>query len=183
MGTILGIDPGFANTGYVVWDPETGSHVTAGVIVTVKGHASSLSVEDNYQRCIQIVYRLKNLIDAWDVKLICFEAMSYTRNASSSAKVAMVHGVLAALATLSDIPTCRVTPQEVRDFVFDRASGQKRNKVEKVELHRLKGEQVLDPVWLGTFPKAAHEHIVDAAFAIEASKNHEMFKTALRFLT
>lgn len=165
----LGLDPGFASIGYAV--VEIGRHsdrvVALGVIRTEKSDAKRkvLATDDNVRRCQEIIRALKTLFDKMDPVVLCAESMSFPRNASAAAKVALTWGVITTLALThtTQVPIIQCSPQELKKVV----SGSKAASKTDVQDALLAKYSYL-PSLLGKLPKGQHEHAYDALGAIEA---------------
>jgi len=128
---VLGLDPGFANVGFVrlrldavrtglrvEWQPVVED---AGLLWTEKSDKKRkvLAADDNTRRAREMTRALTTLLldpttGQVGVQAICAEAMSYPRNASSSAKIALTWGVIIALAETHGLPIVQASPQEVK---------------------------------------------------------------------
>jgi len=131
MGLVLGIDPGFAFVGYALVDllPEGESLVRVGVLTTKKSLAKRAvyASDDNFNRSREIYRGLADLVSARGrVMAICVESMSFPRNASAAAKVAMSWGILASFSESLGIPLVQVSPQVVKKHACDNRSASKK---------------------------------------------------------
>ena len=92
---VLGLDPGFATFGfaeaYAMRDQLLFTKL--GAFFTVKDDDASAAT-DLFERCRDIT---SNLLALNVPDLLCVEAMSYPRNASSATKLGASHGVIAAV--------------------------------------------------------------------------------------
>ena len=125
MHAVLGIDPGFAKTGWCVVrlgkDRNDDLPIRMGVMKTRKSNKKLrlMAVDDNLQRAQEIASGLVSLLDELkeeelEVVAITAEALSFVRSASVSAKIGMVWGVIAALATVRQVPVMQVTPHQIK---------------------------------------------------------------------
>jgi len=172
---LLGIDPGFASVGIALVELGVDSdHVVAlKVLRTEKSSAkrSVLSSEDNVRRAREISWEIRLLLTnpTYQVVGICAESMSFPRNASAAAKMAMTWGVLAALS--GDIPIFQCSPQELKLKV----AGSKIATKEDIQaaLVRKFGAEIMSLVKV---PKGQHEHLFDALGAIVACSDSDQIK-------
>lgn len=185
---VLGIDPGFASIGWAVLKlTATGEQpVEMGVIRTEKSTAKRnvRASEDNLERAKEIATELRTLIDKYRVQLICAETMSYPRNSSAAAKMAMCWGVLAALAGQYNIPIAQATPQEVKKAVTGKKDASKDEVQEAVRtlFPELQGGEAKHggPYILKAVPRSLWEHPYDATAAVIACRQSEVLLLARR---
>ena len=188
---VLGIDPGFASIGWSVirMDASGESLVELGVIRTEKSTAKRnvRASEDNLERAKEIAQELRALIDKYRVQLICAETMSYPRNSSAAAKMAMCWGVLAALAGQYNIPIAQATPQEVKKAVTGKKDASKEEVQEAVRalFTSLQGGEAKHggPYVLRAVPRSLWEHPYDATAAVIACRESEVFLLARRMVS
>ena len=173
MIRLLGIDPGFANTGYVLaqYDGEELDLLEMGVICTAPAQKKVPKYEDKVRRLLKINEQL--LFKMLHADAVCAEAMSFTPNASSSAKVAMVWGVIA--SCLEGRPLVQRQPQEIKEAVCGVKSASKA-KVETALSRRF--EDMYD--LLSGVSASRREHPIDALGAIVASLDSEVVKMGVR---
>lgn len=102
---VLGIDPGFASLGWAEAESNLGglAFTRVGNVHTKKDPNRS-AAEDLFERCRIIS---SGLLTCNVPELVCLEAMSHPRNASSATKLGASHGVIAALVEACF--TCDVT--------------------------------------------------------------------------
>jgi Holliday junction resolvasome RuvABC endonuclease subunit len=132
-----------------------------------------LSVDDNLRRVREIAALLEAKSEGVDV--ICAESMSYPRNASSAAKVAMCWGVIATVSNRLDVPIIQVCPQDVKKRLCDS------KKASKEDIQKAVG--VMYPVAaeiMSTYSKARREHMADALAVIVASLDSDIFRMVRR---
>ena len=105
---LIGLDPGFASFGLVVW--EGGHFVDAQVWRSAKGEGKA--VDDNMLR----VRSLSGWLRGWLVgaRGMCVESMSFPRSAAVVHKMGIVWG---ATVTASDLPVFNLSPQAVRKLL------------------------------------------------------------------
>jgi len=133
MKVVVGLDPGFAKTGYCVVrlgeSLEQDLPIRMGVLKTTKSSHKLrlLAVDDNVRRTQEIAHSLLVLLAEFDVVAITAEAFSFMRNASAAAKVAMTWGVVAAVATVHQIPVMQATPSMIKHKFCHKAGGSKQD--------------------------------------------------------
>jgi len=168
---ILGLDPGFASTGWALAElRDRPTIIEAGVIRTQKSakRAKVLAADDNFRRCREIAGALAPLLDR--VSMVCAEAMSSARSASNSMKVALCWGVIAGLCEARGLPLAQVSPQGLKKALCGRVS------VTDAELHPEIERRFPELVGALDVPRGQREHAYDAAGAIEACRGSEVFR-------
>lgn len=183
---ILGVDPGFKNVGWGAIGRQGGRLVPVGfgVIRTEKSSAKRevRAADDNLRRAREIAHGLFLLMsairgggDLWTPKVFCVESMSFPRNASSAAKVAMTWGVLATISEMLKMPLIQASPQEVRrallGFVGKKAS---KEEVRDAVLKKLPA-LVEHPGWK-ELPSSLHEHVYDSFAVALACQDSEVVR-------
>ena len=142
MTPVLGIDPGFANIGYSVvllgGDGET-TPVSMGVFTTEKSSAKKnvTDSDDNVRRARDIWVFLRDLLTKGPhgpIRAMCAERMSFPRNSSVAAKIAMCWGVVAALSAEYDIPLLQTSPQDLKLKVVGNKTAKKPEVMKALEL-------------------------------------------------
>lgn len=183
---VLGIDPGFANSGYAVvrLHPDREELLALGVFCTKKATAKRhvLQAEDNFERARAISQWLRATMFSWQPQVIAFEAQSHMRNASSAAKVALAYGVLAGCMEGDQIPAVSPTPQAIKKSLTGRSSATK-SEVERAVRERFGAEAASTFAELEKqIPKTRREHAFDAAAVILASLDSEVVRMGRRIL-
>lgn len=187
---VLGIDPGFANIGCAVLrlTPTSEVPVLMEVIRTSKSAAKRnvRASEDNLDRAKEITAELLRLIAAYDIRLICAETMSFPRSSSSAAKMAMCWGVLAAVAHAHSIPVVQASPQEIKK-VLCRKKDASKEEVQAALRERYPcmleaGNADVKTSILKDVPRSLWEHPYDAAAAVVACRESEIFLLARRMV-
>ncbi len=192
---ILGIDPGFASLGYAVLNLDaTGPTVaTLGVLRTAKTDKKHrvLAADDNVRRCRELALPLAQLMLSGAVgyvappagvagfvermrttstlSLVCAEKMSFPRNASAAAKMAMSWGMIVAYLHHHGLPLIQASPQDVKRRVTGSSSASK-EEVQKALIKRF-GRGLLR--MLKGIPEGQHEHAFDALAAAVACLDSE----------
>jgi crossover junction endodeoxyribonuclease RuvC len=181
MPTIaLGVDPGFASFGWcalAVSAPAQLQPVGAGVIRTKKAsaRARTYASDDNLARAREIYRALDALVRMYAPQVLCAEAMSFPRNASAAAKVAISWGVLAAVAEARQLPLLQASPQAVKKAVCGV------NDASKEQVQAAFRERVRDlGDLLGGVPAGQHEHPYDAGAVVLACLDSDVMRLLVR---
>ena len=182
---VLGIDPGFASSGYAVVGllPEKEVVCLMGVIRTEKSDAKRavLASDDNLRRARSIYNELERLCGVCGVvRVICAESMSFPRNASAAAKVAMCWGLIAALSQARGIPIVQVTPKQLKKALCQDGSASKEQVQEALRMRY--NPQVLDD-HLARVPRGQEEHPYDALAAVVACLDSDPIRMARKMVT
>lgn len=177
---IVGIDPGFASIGYcslTLGARDTLRVEAFGVFNTKKANAKAraLAIEDNVRRTGEIAKWMRGLISKPGTIAICAEAMSFPRNASAAAKMAMTWGVIVTLADELQIPIFQATPQEVK---ISACNNRKASKEEIQAAMRAKFKQTIE--LQKAIRATAHEHCFDALAAADACAKGALLRVARR---
>jgi Holliday junction resolvasome RuvABC endonuclease subunit len=178
---LVGIDPGFASVGLAVVELRASNdHVVAvKVLRTEKSSAKKnlLASDDNLRRAREISCELRKVLfsDDYQVVGICAESMSFPRNASAAAKVAMTWGILAALA--QDTPIFQCSPQELKFRVVGSKTASKED-VQAALLQRFGADvaKLLDA------PPSQHEHAYDALGAVVACGDADQIRMVRKMM-
>lgn len=151
--TIIGLDPGFASIGYAVCVCDRNAEgqrrfrvLRMGLIRTEKSDKKRevRAADDNVRRAREITTALDGLfrkgapqadvvLSMPPVRAVCAEAMSFPRNASNAAKVAMCWGVITALVHTRELSIAQASPQEVKLALCSRKDASKEEIREAVE--------------------------------------------------
>lgn len=106
---VMGIDPGFATTGYGVVD-YTGNHFKVldyGVIRTEAGQPFP-------ERLLVLHQRLETLMNTWKPEVMAVEELFFGTNVTTGIKVGHARGVILLAASLKNIPVFEYTPMQVK---------------------------------------------------------------------
>lgn len=109
---ILGIDPGFAITGFSIIDYIGNKFklIDSGAILT-KAHVSfPLRLEQIYNQLTDIITKFKP--DAMSI-----EELFFNNNAKTAINVAQARGVILVVAKLNNIPIYEYTPLQIKQAV------------------------------------------------------------------
>ena len=129
---ILGIDPGFAITGFSIIDYEGNKFklITSGAILTEAHTSFPLRLEQIYNQLNQIIIDYKP--DA-----MAIEELFFNNNAKTAINVAQARGVILVTAKLNKIPIYEYTPLQVKQAVvgYGRADKMQVQRMVKMILH------------------------------------------------
>lgn len=132
LGNILGIDPGFRHIGYSICGlTETGELIPKkmGVIVSnPPKNSTETKSKQNLDRIRFIHDELNRIIEKNNIRVICVESMSFPRNASAAAKMAMCWGTIGSLAEIHNLEVHQASPQKIKRHIT------KLNKASKKEV-------------------------------------------------
>ena len=184
MKHVMGFDPGFASFGVAV--VELGSSadtpVWMGVIRTQKSNKLKkiLSTEDNFNRLQFIAKELERLILKYDVVALGAESMSFSRNASASAKVGMTWGTIASLSLQYKLPVFQCSPQQLKT----KLTGSKQaTKFEVAVALQHRYPDVNFFCLLKDLPKGEHEHAWDALASVVVCLESETVQMLRKMLS
>ena len=109
---ILGIDPGYAITGYSIIDYEGNKFklIDSGAITTNAGVSFPL-------RLTKIFDDLNLLIDEFKPDAISVEELFFNNNAKTAINVAQARGVVLIVGCKRNIPTFEYTPLQIKQAV------------------------------------------------------------------
>lgn len=187
---VLGLDPGFASIGWakVRIYSRTEEVIALGVFHTEKSTKKQgvLSVEDNVRRtrevaCFFAEMCINRNLHKERVTVVCAESMSFPRNASAAAKVAMSWGALVAtLERCGDLPLVQASPQEVKLAVCGRKDASKLDVLQALRArYGAKFDRACNAAGC---PPSMLEHPVDALAVIVACLDSEVVRLARRAL-
>lgn len=180
MLRVLGLDPGFANLGWCVVElyPEGKARaLSAGVFRTQK-EAKKLNVyasHDDIRRSREIARALAELIDGFNVSAICAESMSFPRNSSAAAKIALSWGVITAHADLHALPIVALSPQAIKLAVARNKAASKEDVAKGV-----RAQMAGIAVELKHVPASKQEHPYDAAASVLAARDSDVIRSLLQ---
>ena len=109
---ILGIDPGFAITGYSIIDYEGNKFklITSGAILTEAHTSFPLRLEKIYND-------LQEIITNYKPESMAIEELFFNNNAKTAIHVAEARGVILVVAKLNKLPIYEYTPLQVKQAV------------------------------------------------------------------
>jgi len=129
---ILGIDPGFAITGFSVIDYEGNKFklITSGAILTEAHTSFPLRLE-------KIHNELNEIINAYKPDAMAIEELFFNNNAKTAINVAQARGVILVTAKLNKVPIYEYTPLQVKQAVvgYGRADKMQVQRMVKMILH------------------------------------------------
>ena len=129
---ILGIDPGFAITGFSVIDYEGNKFklITSGAILTEAHTSFPLRLEKIYND-------LNEIIQTYKPDAMAIEELFFNNNAKTAINVAQARGVLLVTAKLNKVPIYEYTPLQVKQAVvgYGRADKMQVQRMVKMILH------------------------------------------------
>lgn len=187
MITILGVDPGFANFGWAVVQIDAGASlyqleplpgggtiavVAMGVLETEKANKKQkvLASDDNFRRARLIARWFYSELPGVP-QVLCAESMSFPRNASAAAKVAMTWGILATVCELQELPMVMASPQEVKVGVCGEKSASKEQVIAALNQRFPEAERCVKGLAKGKL-----EHPYDALAAIVTCIDSEVIR-------
>ena len=138
---IIGIDPGYAITGYGIIRYE-GNHFTTidyGVISTKAGTPFEL-------RLLQISLSLDSLLERYHPDIMAIEELFFSRNTTTAIGTAQARGVLILSAAKQNMPVFEYTPMQVKSAVtgYGRADKAQVGQMVKVLLNLEKAPKIDD---------------------------------------
>lgn len=129
---ILGIDPGFAITGFSIIDYQGNKFklITSGAILTEAHTSFPLRLEKIYNDLSQIIEEYKP--DAMSI-----EELFFNNNAKTAINVAQARGVILVTAKINKVPIYEYTPLQVKQAVvgYGRADKMQVQRMVKMILH------------------------------------------------
>lgn len=129
---ILGIDPGFAITGFSIIDYEGNKFklITSGAILT-EAHTSFPS------RLEKIYNDLTEIITEYKPDAMSIEELFFNNNAKTAINVAQARGVILVTAKINKVPIYEYTPLQIKQSVvgYGRADKMQVQRMVKMILH------------------------------------------------
>lgn len=109
---ILGIDPGFAITGYSIIDYQENKFrlIDSGAVTTKAGTSFPL-------RLTKIYDDLSMIIDEYKPDAISVEELFFNNNAKTAINVAQARGVVLIVGCKKGVPTFEYTPLQIKQAV------------------------------------------------------------------
>ncbi len=135
---ILGIDYGFANTGFAIVKLKNNIIIPLKIdtINTTPSpkYLKMYKEDDNIIRIQKIVKELEVLIDGYAVQIVTLEQFTTNmNNTNTSRKLYGVVGAIAALSKLKNIPLIGVTPRQIKLVICNKPSGTKEEVMESIK--------------------------------------------------
>lgn len=109
---ILGIDPGFAITGYSIIDHIGNKFklITSGAVLTPKEQSFPL-------RLYELNNQLEEIIDTYKPDAISVEELFFNNNVKTAINVAQARGVILVVGCRKQVPTYEYTPLQIKQAV------------------------------------------------------------------
>lgn len=129
---ILGIDPGFARTGYAVIE-RRGSDLRAVSYGCISTKSSTPYVE----RLLELERRVTTVIRRYHPDRGAVEQLFFCKNVKTAIAVGQARGVLLAVVGRHKLPLTEITPQQIKSFVsgYGKASKQQVQRMVQILLH------------------------------------------------
>ena len=133
---ILGIDPGFAITGYSIIDYIGNKFdlIASGAVTTKAGESFPL-------RLLKLNNDLENIIDEYKPDAISVEELFFNQNTKTAINVAQARGIILIVGCKRGIPTFEYTPLQVKQAVTGYGRADKM-QVQKMVQSILKVEKI-----------------------------------------
>ena len=129
---ILGIDPGFAITGFSIIDYEGNKFklIASGAILTEAHTSFPLRLEKIYND-------LNEIINTYKPDAMSIEELFFNNNAKTAINVAQARGVILVTARINNVPIYEYTPLQVKQAVvgYGRADKMQVQRMVKMILH------------------------------------------------
>jgi Holliday junction resolvasome RuvABC endonuclease subunit len=150
----------------------------AGLIRTKKEDKKKriLDNEDSFARTREIASALIDLVLAYKVNLITFEAFSVPKKSSPQnlVKIGFPYAVLATIAAYDDLAAIMMTPQEVKKANCGKA-GASKEEVQEVVSKKFAGHPGVEK-FLEEVAPSQHNHIWDALGAYVAAGRSDVMR-------
>jgi len=183
---LLGIDGGFATTGWCLAETSAKTKLSVVALGTIETKKSARKVPasvDNIRRAREIAAKLENLVlfanNEGQVKVavdcICAEAMSHVPAAQAAAKLSLAWGVIAAIAHATSLPIVQVSPQDLKLAVTGSRKASKALMEQRLLEDYPECEKLLEDV-----PRSKREHPLDALGAIVACLDTDIVRAGMR---
>lgn len=160
---VLALDPAFRNTGWVVVEVCPGQRdrlLDGGVIETKPANKKMkrFAGDDNHY-CSQIIARkLIEIIDKWQIKFICAESQSGSKNSKAAQLMGMGWGIISAISVTEEVNVLQVRPQEIKEAVTGKRAASKGEIKLAVMENYIEIKGIIEKI-----DKASkHEHVYDA---------------------
>jgi len=177
--TLLGLDPGFASIGWAVVE-ESGSRPVIkamGVIRTEKSDKKQkvLASDDNFRRARELAREIRALVSTYRVDVLCAESMSFPRNSSTAAKMAMAWGVIADICEQGGQPMLMATPKGIKKAVCHGDGSASKEDVQTA-MKITFGDAPARFMNEAKIPQGQWEHPFDALAAVVACRDSETIR-------
>jgi Holliday junction resolvasome RuvABC endonuclease subunit len=193
MPVFLGIDGGFALTGYALVSYRGSKAdlrvLEMGLLETTKSARKVPVSEDNVRRARLLTKKLKDLIGephASDGRgyfegvfpsCICSEAMSYPRSSSTACKLGISWGIVSALAETRGFPIVQVSPQDLKYICTGSRTASKGELRARLSLDYPSSMEAFEKAEIGA---SKAEHCWDALGAIIACLDTEIVRALVK---
>lgn len=175
---VLGIDPGFARCGVAIVELAPLSERVRSVAVIETSPSSKkigvLATDDNFRRGRELAGRLTTIVESFKPAVIAAESMSFPRDSSSAAKVAMCWGVLCAIAYRYNLPLIQASPKQIKKVLCGVSTASK-SEVQSALIERY--SSAFDR-FTSDYPFTKREHGFDAVGAVVACLDSEVIRMA-----
>lgn len=123
---VLGLDPGFARTGFAILDLNRG-----GQKVLIYGCWETKKNESFSQRLVFLANELRKILKKFKPTLVAVEELFFFKNLKTAIQVAQARGALLLVAEQTKTPIIELTPLEVKQSIsgYGRASKQQVQKM------------------------------------------------------
>ncbi|HWQ67870.1 MAG TPA: crossover junction endodeoxyribonuclease RuvC [Methanospirillum sp.] len=128
MGSILGIDPGYATVGYgiISTDSRVAQALEWGCVKTRKEDG------DSPARLLLIYAGITALIEKYNPDAVAIERLFFARNTTSALLVSEARGVMLLAAAHAGLPVTEYTPNQVKMAITGSGSADKRQIQEMI---------------------------------------------------
>jgi crossover junction endodeoxyribonuclease RuvC len=129
---ILGIDPGYALTGYAVLE-KTNSNLVAVTHGVIRTHA-----RDDFNSRLKILYQeLDKIIKKYHPQILAIEELFFQNNAKTALKVGQARGVAVLTGVLANLQVYNFTPLQIKQAItsYGRADKQQMQRMIKMLLN------------------------------------------------
>jgi crossover junction endodeoxyribonuclease RuvC len=127
--TILGIDPGYALTGYglIKTDGAQFTHITHGVITTN-------AKEPFVDRLLKIKNELEKIIKKYQPQILAIENIYFYNNAKTALLVGEARGVIMLVAKMENLKIFNYTPLQVKQALVGHGRAEKKQMQKMVQI-------------------------------------------------
>lgn len=174
---MMGVDPGFRNTGFAIAKVQARSsvikHVIAVGLINTEGRTDVRISSDKYRRACELSHRLQYVADHYKVDVIACEFSSRSATKYARFDFGVMCGVIAGLG----MPLFEVSPQQVKQAATGSRTASKKEVIEwALEATRqCRGSwptthvpNKMGLMFKGRMVASYAEHLADALAAIQA---------------
>lgn len=182
---VLGIDPGLATFGVTLVDLQPEGEAVIDMAITTTSKSSKkqnvLAADDTFRRACELAewFRVFLMNATPPMQAICVESMSWPRNSSAAAKVAMAWGIIASVRNHFGVPIVMASPQEIKVAVCGVKTASK-EQVRHELCARYRGSEAIAR-FQEKVPKSKQEHGFDALGSVVACLGSEVLRLARGF--